>query len=128
MSRRTYAVRAERDGKWWVLTVPDVPGAFSQAARLSDAPTMISEAIAFVAGVPAGSFDVDIQPVLDEELLADLATARQATREAETAQRVAASAARAATRRLVQAGLTGRDISALMGVSPQRVSQLRKAG
>lgn len=66
--------------------------------------------------------------MLDEELLAELATTRRATKEAEHAQRAAASAARAATARLIRAGLTGRDISALMGVSPQRVSQLRKAG
>ena len=50
--------------------------------------------------------------------------ARDAVRSAEVARRSAAQASRVVAARLRLAGLTGRDIAAILGVSAQRVSQL----
>jgi predicted RNase H-like HicB family nuclease len=74
VSRTTYEVHAERDNGWWVLTVPAVPGAFSQARRLDQAPEMITDAIALVLGVPETSFAVTVTGVSFQrvaQLLAD---------------------------------------------------------
>lgn len=127
MSRPTYTVRAERDGRWWVLTVPDVPGAFSQVARLGQAAGAAAEAISFVSGAAKDTFDVDVATNLDPMLLAEVEAARLAVEDAEMRQRAAATASRLAARRLLDAGLSGRDASTVMGVSPQRLSQLTKA-
>jgi predicted RNase H-like HicB family nuclease len=55
--RMTYRVRAQRDGRWRVLSVPDVPGALSQVRSLADAKDWIREAIAAVVNVDPDSFD-----------------------------------------------------------------------
>jgi len=53
--------------------------------------------------------------------------ARAATRAAEIATREAAAQSRKMARDLSEAGLTGRDIAKVLGVSAQRLSQLLKS-
>jgi predicted RNase H-like HicB family nuclease len=122
----TYEARAVRDGKWWVVTVPTVPGAFSQVRRLDQVEDAITEAITFVAGVSADQVEVQVDVDLAGDLLAQVRAARAAVAGAEAAQRDAAERSRAAARRLVAAGLSGYDAARVMGVSPQRISQLTK--
>jgi DNA-directed RNA polymerase specialized sigma24 family protein len=122
-----YTVRAERRDDWWLLTVPAAPGAFSQVRRLSEAEEHAREAISFVLDVAPDSFDVDVVPHLpDDRLGSEIAVAREATREAERAQRLAAAQSRTVVQKLKQRGLTGADIAAVLDISPQRVSQLSK--
>ena len=87
-----YRVDAERRDQWWTLTSPDAPGAVSQVRKLSQAEEHAREAIAFVLGVSADTFDVHVVPKLDAELAAEVAAARELTAEA------AISAKRAADR------------------------------
>lgn len=124
MSRRTYEVTAVRDGKWWVVTVPDVPGAFSQIRRLDQVADAIREAIAFVARVDEDDVGVHLTIDLPGGILHRVEGAREAVAEAEKAQREAAALSRDAARSLVEAGLSGYDAASVMGVSPQRISQL----
>ena len=62
---------------------------------------------------------------------APVRAAEQSTRagqiEQQKAQKAAAEESRKVVRRLKDQGLTGRDIAAVLGVSPQRVSQLTSA-
>ncbi|MEO6713447.1 MAG: hypothetical protein ABIM89_08480 [Mycobacteriales bacterium] len=67
--RTTYEVRAERDGDWWLLSVPAVRGAVSQARRVSDVDDYIRDAIAYVLGVSVDSFDITVHPVAAESEL-----------------------------------------------------------
>jgi hypothetical protein len=60
---------------------------------------------------------------LDEQARA----AREATAAADTATREAAAQSRKSARDLRAAGLSGRDIAAILRVSAQRVSQLLKS-
>ena len=46
-----YRVRAVRSGGWWAITVPELPGVFSQARRLDQVETMAREAIALMLDI-----------------------------------------------------------------------------
>ncbi|MDZ5447780.1 hypothetical protein U2F26_34610 [Micromonospora sp. 4G57] len=115
-----YTVRCARSGAWWAITVPEIKGVFSQARRLDQVEGMAREAIALMLDVDPHSFDVDVQPDLPEEVTR-ARKARSALRKAEeSADEATVTAARA----LLAKGYTVRDAGALLGISPQRVSQL----
>lgn len=76
------------------------------------------------AGVPGAERGVQLSVDLGSELNADVKRAIQATVDAQKAQMVAAAQLRRTAEKLKREGLSGRDISHVLGVSPQRVSQL----
>lgn len=123
-TRRSYTVKAQRVGRWWGLTVPGVPGVVSQVRNLQQAEEYAREAIAFVVGVAEPSFDVVIVPVLPGNVMTRVRKIRLLQERAEAAQHQAATVSRKTVRELIAAGLTGADAAKVMGVSPQRVSQL----
>ena len=123
----TYHVTARREGRWWALRCDELPGVFSQVARLDKAADEVREAIAFVAEIPEDSFDVVVVPVLPAAYEVEARLAEEARALAATANSQAAVHARAAARALADAGLTVRDIGAIVGVSHQRAAQLLAA-
>ena len=46
-----YRVRAVRSGGWWAITVPELPGVFSQARRFDQVEAMAREAIALMLDI-----------------------------------------------------------------------------
>jgi len=60
----TYTVEATRGTTCWVLQCSEYPGALSEVEYLKHATEEVREAIAFVAGVPEGSFDVRLAVTL----------------------------------------------------------------
>lgn len=120
-----YTVTAERGRSGvWVLQCVEVPGAISEARSLSSAPDLMREAIAFVADVDESDVEIVLDPVLPERVAAEAAEARRAVAELAEVQRRTAELSRAAVRDMVNAGLSGRDVSVVLDISPQRVSQL----
>ncbi|RIW40959.1 type II toxin-antitoxin system HicB family antitoxin [Micromonospora endophytica] len=100
--------------------MPEIKGVFSQARRLDQVEEMAREAIALMLDVDPHSFDIEVQPDLPQEV-ARARKARSALRKAEeSAEEATVTAARA----LLAEGYTVRDVGALLGISPQRVSQL----
>lgn len=124
VNRPHYDVRAELHGRWWLLTVPAVPGAVSQVRNLRQAEDYAREAVAFVADVEPDSFELTIAPELPESLRADVARVRAGTHQLLELQTRVAELSRRTAAELLDAGLTGADTAAVLGVSPQRVSQL----
>ena len=124
MSRPIYMVKATRAGRWWGLTVPDVPGAVSQVRTLAQADEYAREAIAFVLDVGSESFDLDVVPDLPADLARRVRAARSAAADVQKRQQAAAALSREVVAGLKAAGLTGADTAAVLGLSPQRVSQL----
>ena len=122
---RSFRVRVVRSGNWWAITVPELPGVFSQARRLDQVEEMACEAIAMMLDVSTeqiGRIEPDIEPPavaadVIETMHSALATARAANGEATAARREAAQLLR-------QAGLPMRDVGHLLGISHQRVSQI----
>ena len=126
MTRMLYHVDAYQDGKWWSLQVREMPNAISQVKSLDLADEWIREAINIVSDEPEDSFDVEIIPVVGEELEAALAEAREFAAELDQFQRRMVWMYRSVMLDLSKLRTKGKDIAAILKVSPQRVSQLIK--
>ena len=123
---RIYQVRAKRWEHGWELHVAGV--GVTQSRTLWDAEEMARDLISRREDLPDTAFTVTITPEIGGGLDEESRAARDAVTSADRAQRQAAAQSRAAARRLRQAGLSGRDIAKVLGVSPQRVSQLLRTG
>lgn len=122
MKVTAHAVRS--DG-WWAVDVPEAPGVFTQARRLDQVPTMVADAVSLVTGIPPEEVDVELAPELPPRVTKDLARARAAQDRADEAAREAATVKREIVRQLREdAGMSVRDVGIVVGISPQRVSQL----
>jgi hypothetical protein len=123
---RTYRVEVERGrtGRWWLLDVPEVPAAHSQARRLDQAEDVARDLIALMTDTDPQTFDVDIHVQIPEQVRVDLQRAEELRRQAASSQHEAALLARGAARRLHDDGLPLRDIGKLLQVSHQRAHQL----
>jgi predicted RNase H-like HicB family nuclease len=124
VSRPRYEVTARRDGRWWFVRVPEVPGAVTQARRLDQVEAMAREVVSLLLEVAPDSFDLDVRAAIPDEVRAELARARDLQRQAERTQAEAATLVRDAARKLREQGLTVADVGAVLGVSFQRASQL----
>ena len=128
-NRRNYTARCRRSDGWWAIEVPELQGVFSQARRLDQVEATARDAIALFLDVPENSFELAVQPVLPQEIEADLNAANAARSLADDAGREAKEAVRRVTRRLHdELGLTVRDAGAILGGSHQRAQQLLQDG
>lgn len=121
---KTYTVSVTRDGKWWMIAVPELD-ALTQARRIEDVPTAAKELIALEIGVALADVEIDQHIELGGEDLAPLISeiAAQRARLVEDEARVKAST-EAFAKQLASAQVPVRDIGALLGVTFQRASQL----
>jgi len=117
---KTYQVTAKRWAHGWELHIDGV--GVTQSHGLHDAERMVRDYIELDLG--AHAFDVVIKPEVDRKVDAEIRAARKATLEAAEAVEAAARRSREVARELKEAGLSGRDIAVVLGVSAQRVSQL----
>jgi len=115
----TYTATVAREGRWWMIAVPDVDG-ITQARRLTDVPAMARELIAVSLDIPADDVDVTIvhRPV-DGIDVDGAARQRAADLEHATSKR-----AQALARDLAAHDIPLRDVGAILGVSHQRAHQL----
>lgn len=112
---------AKRSDGWWAIEVPEIPGLFTQARRLDQAEGMVRDAAKML---DYDIDEVDIQPKLsdeDERMLKELLSARN---EANKAQEKASRLTRQTINVFRKKGITVRDIAGMIGVTPQRVSNL----
>jgi len=123
---RDYRVEAElgQSGHWWVLSVPEVPGAHSQARRLSHVEDIARELISLMTDAPPESFTVRVDVILPEAVRRDLEQSAALRAEAARAQTEAAQLSRHAAALLRSQGLPLRDVGQALGVSFQRAKQL----
>jgi predicted RNase H-like HicB family nuclease len=119
-----YTARCVRSGTWWAITVPEIKGVFSQARRLDQVEAMAREAVALMLDVAPDSFEIEVKP----EVPSEVTVARQARTALRQAELSAEEATRSAAEALLRQGYTVRDAGELLGISPQRVSQITRAG
>ncbi|AWI29052.1 type II toxin-antitoxin system HicB family antitoxin [Streptomyces sp. ICN441] len=122
----TYHATAGHDGKWWTVSLHDLPegyGGATQGRTWREAERMAREAIALLLDVESDSFEVVMLPA-DPEMAAAVIKAEEAREAAETAARRAAEALAQAARVLVDHAVTVRDAGAMLNVSYQQVAKL----
>lgn len=132
----TYRVNVTRDGRWWMITVPELDGYrtprgtinvsdTTQARRLADVPTEARDFICTVTDSAPSEVGIDV--TIDVDGIDVTERARNVHQERQLAERHAAAAAEAArdlARDLAGHGVAVRDVGEVLGVSFQRAQQL----
>ena len=128
MTARSFEATAHRSDGWWALEVTGdgLPHPiYTQVRRLDQAEAMVRDLLAlhFEIGVNDVG-QVQIVPVLDAGLAEEVSQTRRAREQADRLRADATAQTRRVAQRLKAQGLAQRDISVLLGISHQAVSQL----
>jgi hypothetical protein len=123
-----YKVEVERDGKWWMIHVPDIDG-LTQARRLSEVEEMARSLIAISTDTRLESVAVDVVTIHMgsphfAELLGKAESIKDRRGQIRKLEESVLRDSREFAYYLNADGVPVRDIAELLGVSPQRVSQL----
>jgi hypothetical protein len=128
MMNRKFEAAAHRSQGWWALEVTGddlLYPAYTQARRLDQAEDMVRDLLALHFGVGKDEVGrVEVVPVLDAALAEEVTQTRQARAQAERVRAEATMQTRRAAQHLKAQGMAQRDISTLLGLSHQAVSQL----
>jgi DNA-binding NarL/FixJ family response regulator len=128
VSESTYRVVVTREDGHWLADVPGLAGAHTYARSLPALDQAVREVVVLAAGLPDEampglSVDYDYHTG-DPELDTTALEVRRLRRESDELAAAATARTGQAVARLAARGLSVRDIAALLGISPQRVSQL----
>ena len=123
----TYRVIATQEERFWLLSVPELD-VVTQARTLDRAEATVRDLIAVWLDVPADSFEVEVEPRLDDEWTKLLRETRDARTTADKASARASELLRTSVTTLHDAGLSAREVGSLVGISYQRVQQLLAKG
>lgn len=118
-----YRARATREGKFWLLTVPELD-VVTQTRRLTDAEEMVRDLIVTWLDVDPASITVDLDVVLPDELAQRRERARQLREQADRLRDQAADEIRAVVSAGHGAGMTVRELALALGISHQRAQQI----
>ncbi|MCX9191428.1 HicB family protein [Carbonactinospora thermoautotrophica] len=125
---RTYRVVVTREGKDWLADVPELEGTHTWARNLTSLDRAVREAIVLGADLPDDAMD-DLE--LDYEFRTGDPVVDSESAEVRTWRRKLSETERQVERRtyglvdkLGARGLSVRDVAVLVGLSPQRVSQI----
>lgn len=133
MNQRAFRVVVTREDGQWLADVPDLQGAHTYARNIPSLDQAVREVVVLAAdlpdeAMPALVLDYDYHTG-DPELDATALEVRHLRRQADDLAATAAARTSQVAIQLVARGLSVRDVAALLGISPQRVSQLTaKAG
>jgi hypothetical protein len=119
---KTYNATATREGRWWVVEVPEI--GVTQGRTTREAERMAADLVAIMLDTSVEQVSVNVNFRLSDELTNEVRIARQAQKDADKAQRDAADRSRAAIRHILATGLSKQDAARVLGISAQRVSQL----
>jgi len=128
VSGDTYRVVVTREDGHWLADVPELEGAHTYARSLPALDQAVREVIVLAAGLPDEAMpdlalDYDYHTG-DPELDTTALEVRRLRRQAGELAAAATARTSQAAAQLAARGLSVRDIAALLGISPQRVSQL----
>jgi len=128
MTAGNFKAMARRSDGWWALEVTgdDLRHlAYTQARRLEQAEMVVRDLLALHFGTSEDTVgQIEIVPVLDDALADEVSQTRLAREQAERLRADASAQTRRTAQHLREQGMAQRDISALLGISHQAVSQL----
>jgi hypothetical protein len=111
-----------------VIRILDFRHVVTQARRAAEIETMARDVIALLEDLPPDSFDLDVTHRVGDDLDAGIAEARRLRREADDLTRRSRETTADVARRLRSAGLSVREIGALLGIAHQRAQQILATG
>lgn len=121
-----YRVEVTRDGRWWMISVPEIDQ-ITQARRISEIDEMARSLISLMADEPLNEVELDIVGITVPGV-GDIQRSAQELvhmrEEAAIAAQKAQQRSASFVRQLTEAGIPVRDAGELLGLSPQRISQL----
>lgn len=128
MTRLTYRVVVTREGDSWLADVPELSGAHTFARTLPTLDRAVREVIVLAADLPdeaMNEFALSWEyrtgdTALDEQTV----QLRNLRAEADELSARASASTAAMARLLIERGMSVRDAAVLVGVSPQRISQM----
>lgn len=126
---KTYDVTVTRDGKWWMVEIPEIDG-LTQARRLDEAEDMAREYVAVTLDLPLSEVRVAIASLIVDghDVFAAKRMAVGLREQAKAFEELALAFSRTIAETLTAAQVPVRDVSSILGVSHQRVSQIVNAG
>lgn len=120
-----YTGHARREGEWWVIDIDGI-GA-TQARTLDKIDHMARSLIADLADLPYESVTVAMEIDLPADVAEDLAALRAQAEDAALQARQASQMQVRLVQKLAgEQGMSGREIAAILKVTPGRVSQITK--
>ncbi len=122
---KDYTVVATRVHDLWELDVPGV--GVTQSITAGGAEEMVRDYLDCLGAADADTASITIVWHIAPEIDARIADAKADATRAARLQARASTTNRETVAMLKDAGMTGRDIAAVLGISEQRVSQLAKA-
>lgn len=123
---RTYKIEVHRDGRWWMIAVPEL-GQITQARRIAEIEDMARSLIAVSTDAPMADIAVEVTRITlsgGDDILRPAHEIEGLRSRAKALEAQAADAARAFALSLTKAEVPVRDAATLLRVSPQRISQL----
>lgn len=122
---KTYATQVARDGKWWMIQIPEIDG-LTQARRIADVEQAARELVAVTLDVRLSEVAVNIryQDVAGVSVGEQLHVINEEKAEAARLEEDAAAKTSQLVRALVEQKVPVRDIGAMLGISFQRVHQI----
>jgi hypothetical protein len=118
----TYGATATREERFWVIDIAGV--GVTQGRTVAEAKEMARDLVSVMTDVAIEDVRVEIDFQVGGVSPVDVRGARQAVTDAAEAQERAAQISRQMVAKLRGAGVSGRDVAGILGLSPQRVSQL----
>ena len=115
---------AERHEGWWIITVPEIKGLFTQTRRLDQIEAMVKDAASLLTDQPEDAFTVTVIPKLLEETTAKIRALKEAKERLRESEVALATVNREVAPELAAQGLTVRDIGSILDISYQRAAQL----
>lgn len=120
---RTLNATAYKEGKWWMISIPEIDG-LSQAKTVESVPTVAADLAAIVLDVPEESVKVNITYRLPEDAAALDAQWHEAKAQVATAEAEASAKLAELARTLKAENWTLKDIAAVTGYTFQRIGQV----
>ncbi|NQX11791.1 antitoxin HicB [Microbacteriaceae bacterium VKM Ac-2855] len=125
MNTRKLAATAERDGRWWLVRIPELD-TVGQARTVAETQAVAAEIAALYLNVPEESLEVTVAVHVSAEAERAWAEAEEAEAEARRAQERSATLRRAAVRIARGDRYTLDAAAAAFGVSRSRIQQLEE--
>jgi len=118
--------RARRDGRWWYIEFPEL-GTSGQARTIKEIDEIALEVAALWLDVDESTLNVTVSLDLPERAAQLWNQANEADARAREDAKAAAALRRSAVAALQEEHISKADAARLLGLSPQRISQLARA-